>query len=100
MSDNVLIAQIRKNEGDEAADAAAKLYCDCRCAVCLSGGACCQDGPDNQSAVSLTSTEIEALLAVATLYVDSFAEDEAMSLPELQRLQEIEDILARHGRRY
>lgn len=26
MDDNVLIAQIRKNEGDAAADAAAKLY--------------------------------------------------------------------------
>lgn len=50
--------------------------------------------------ISVTSTESEALLAVATLYVDSFAPDEAMSLTELWRLQEIEDILERHGRRY
>jgi hypothetical protein len=47
----------------------------------------------------LTDAEVGALLAVATLYVDSFAEDEAMSLTELMRLQEIEDILERHGRR-
>ncbi len=44
--------------------------------------------------------EIDALLAVATLYVDAFKDDEAMTLPERMRLQEIEDILDRHGRRY
>ena len=49
---------------------------------------------------TLTGAEIEALLAVATLYVDAFTDDEAMTLPERMRLQEIEDILARHGRRY
>lgn len=43
---------------------------------------------------------IEPLLAVATLYVESFAQDEAMSLTERMRLQEIEDVLARNGRRY
>jgi hypothetical protein len=49
---------------------------------------------------ALTETEIEALLAVATLYVDSFKQDELMTLPERMRLQEIEDLLDRHGRRY
>lgn len=49
---------------------------------------------------TLTDVEIAALLAVATLYVDAFKEDEAMALPERMRLQEIQDILDRHGRRY
>jgi hypothetical protein len=51
--------------------------------------------------MELNPSEIEALLAVATLYVDSFPDDDqVMTLPERQRLQEIEDILDRHGRRY
>jgi hypothetical protein len=49
---------------------------------------------------ALTDTETKALLAVATMYVDAFKEDETMTLPERMRLQEIEDILDRHGRRY
>jgi hypothetical protein len=40
------------------------------------------------------------LLAVATLYVGAFKPDEKMTLPEKMRLQEIEAILERHGRRY
>jgi hypothetical protein len=43
--------------------------------------------------------DIGQLLAVATLYVNSF-NDVMMTLPERMRLQEIEDILDRHGRRY
>lgn len=50
--------------------------------------------------VSLTEAEIGALLALATLYVDSFKDDETMSFTGRMRLQEIEDILDRHGRRY
>ena len=50
--------------------------------------------------LTLTDAEIGQLLAVATMYVDAFKDDDAMSLPELARLQEIEDILDRHGRRY
>jgi hypothetical protein len=38
------------------------------------------------------------LLAVATLYVNAFREDEMMSLTERIRLQEIEDILDRYVR--
>jgi hypothetical protein len=50
--------------------------------------------------MTLTDTEIGALLTVATMYVDAFSEDETMSLTERMRLQEIENILDRHGRRY
>jgi hypothetical protein len=42
--------------------------------------------------------DFDQLLAVATLYVDAF-EGEGMSLVELMRLQDIEDIVKRHGRR-
>jgi hypothetical protein len=52
------------------------------------------------STYGITEAEIEALLAVATLYVDAFKEDETMTLPERMRLQEIENILDRHGKRY
>ena len=47
-----------------------------------------------------TEIEFEQLLAVATLYVEAFKEDEMMTLPEKMRLQEIEAILERHGKRY
>lgn len=48
----------------------------------------------------ITDGEIGQLLAVATMYVDAFHDDEMMTLPERLRLQEIEGILDRHGRRY
>lgn len=50
--------------------------------------------------MTLTDEEVRALLAVATLYVESFSDDEQMTLPERLRLQEVEEILDRHGRRY
>lgn len=53
-----------------------------------------------QGYVTLTSVDIGQLLSVATMYVDSFSENEVMTLPERMRLQEIEAILDRHGRRY
>jgi len=49
---------------------------------------------------NIPQADLDQLLAVATLYVDSFKEDELMSLPEKLRLQEVEAILERHGRRY
>jgi hypothetical protein len=52
------------------------------------------------SVYHLNDAEIEALLAVATLYVDAFKPDEKMSWAEKLRLQHIEEILDRHGRRY
>jgi hypothetical protein len=54
---------------------------------------------EDQSAV-VDRSELDQLLAVATLYVDSFGADELMTLPERFRLQEVEMILDRYGRRY
>ena len=50
--------------------------------------------------MSVPEADFGQLLAVATLYVDAFEEDETMSLPEKLRLQEVGKILERHGRRY
>lgn len=50
--------------------------------------------------VTVPESDFSALLAVATLYVNAFSDDEMMTLPERMRLQEVEDILDRHGRRY
>ena len=58
------------------------------------------EAPDAADAVTVPRTDFDALLAVATLYVNAFTEDERMTLPERMRLQEVEDVLERHGRRY
>ncbi len=50
--------------------------------------------------VTVPRAELEALLAVATLYAEAFSEDEMMALPQLMRLQEVDRILERHGKRY
>lgn len=55
--------------------------------------------PDTPT-VTVPESDFGQLLAVATLYVDAFTNDEMMSLTEKLRLQEVEDILDRHGRRY
>ena len=44
--------------------------------------------------------DLDVLLAVATLYLDMIPDDEKMTLPELFRLQDVEDVVARHGKRY
>ena len=44
--------------------------------------------------------DLDVLLAVATLYLTSFTDDEMMTLPEKLRLQDVEDVVHRHGRRY
>ena len=50
--------------------------------------------------VPLPRRDLDVLLAVATLYVDSFNPDEVMTLPEkLLRLQDVEDVVKRYGRR-
>ena len=59
-----------------------------------------QPPADGNGPVSVPAADFSALLAVATLYVNAFSDDEMMTLPEKLRLQEIEDILERHGRRY
>lgn len=55
---------------------------------------------DTGERADISQFEVDVLLSVATLYVDSFGEDEMMTLPERMRLQDVEDILERHGRRY
>ena len=57
--------------------------------------------PIHKSDLTVIPTpDLTCLLAVATLYLESFAQDELMTLPERLRLQEVEDVLKRHGRRY
>lgn len=46
------------------------------------------------------SLDVEELLAVATIYLDTFGESEMMTLPAKARLQKIEEIVQRRGKRY
>jgi hypothetical protein len=50
--------------------------------------------------VTIPRCDLDVLLAVATLYVDSFSPDEMMTLPEKLSLQDVEDVVQRHGRRH
>ena len=56
------------------------------------------DSPDET--VTVTRWDLDTLLAVATLYVESFDPDERMTLPERLNLQSVEEVLERYGRRY
>lgn len=47
---------------------------------------------------TLPAADLGQLLAVATLYLDSFGDDEMMTLPV--PLQYVEEIVERYGRRY
>jgi hypothetical protein len=58
------------------------------------------DAMDVTEQVTIERADLDQLLAVATLYVSAFGEDEMMTLPEKLRLQEVESILEKHGRRY
>jgi hypothetical protein len=49
--------------------------------------------------VSIPRHDLDVLLSVATLYVASFRPDEMMTLPEKLRLQDVEEVVKRHGRR-
>lgn len=44
--------------------------------------------------------DLGQLLAVATVYLESFTDEDRMSLPEKLRLQEVEDVVKRRGKRY
>jgi hypothetical protein len=44
--------------------------------------------------------DLEELLAVATFYLAAFSEDEKVSLTEAARLQKIDEIIERRGKRY
>ncbi len=48
----------------------------------------------------ISQADLDTLLAVATLYIEAFREDEMMTLPEKLRLQEVEDVVERYGKRY
>ena len=50
--------------------------------------------------VTINRADLDHLLAVATMYVKAFGEDEMMTLPEKFALQEVEAVLVRYGRRY
>jgi hypothetical protein len=50
--------------------------------------------------VALPRRDLDCLLAVATLYLNSFTDDELMTLPEKFRHQDVEEVVKRHGRRY
>ncbi len=55
---------------------------------------------DDSPTVTVPVSMFEALLAVGTLYVESFRNDEMLTLVGRMRLQEIEDIIAKYGPRY
>lgn len=49
---------------------------------------------------SIPESDLGQLLVVATLYVNSFQNDETMSLAERMRLQVVEHIVEKYGKRY
>ena len=62
---------------------------------------CLPDGTTmTPEVVTITKADLAQLLAVATLYIDSFAPDERLSLGGLTAVQGIEEIVESHGRRY
>ena len=50
--------------------------------------------------ITIPRFDLDCLLAVATLYIDSFRPDEMMTLPEKFALQDVEEVVKSHGRRY
>ena len=50
--------------------------------------------------VAVPRCDLDVLLAVATLYIDAFRPDEMMTLPGKLMLQDVEEVVKRHGRRY
>ena len=50
--------------------------------------------------VTIDRADLDQLLAVATLYIGAFREDETMTLPERMRLQMVEDVVEKLGKRY
>lgn len=56
--------------------------------------------PETDEQVTLPRGELDTLLAVATLYLESFTDDELMTLPEKMTHQDVEAVVAKYGRRY
>lgn len=55
---------------------------------------------ESDDQVTLSRADFDTLLAVATLYLNSFTEDELMTLPGKLIYQQVEDVVARYGHRY
>jgi hypothetical protein len=55
--------------------------------------------PEDET-VTMPRHELDTLLSVATLYVESFGEDDMMTLPEKFRLQMVEEVVKKYGKRY
>ncbi len=48
----------------------------------------------------ISQHDLETLLAVATLYIEAFDDDEMLTLFGKMRLQEVEKVVERYGKRY
>ena len=57
-------------------------------------------GSIEEAAAVVSRYELDQLLAVATMYVDAFRDDELMTLPQKLALQDMDAILDKYGRRY
>jgi regulatory protein YycH of two-component signal transduction system YycFG len=55
---------------------------------------------EEKSKIEQLVLDVEDLLAVATIYLDAFDEDDMVSITEAARLQKIEEIVERRGKRY
>ena len=50
--------------------------------------------------VTLPRYELDQLLAVATMYIGAFTDDELMTLPQKMAFQEVEAVVEKYGKRY
>jgi hypothetical protein len=55
---------------------------------------------DAAEQVTIPRYDLDVLLAVATMYVKAFSDNEMMTLPERMRLQEVEALVGHYGERY
>lgn len=56
--------------------------------------------PEGGVTVTLLESELGQLLAVATLYLDTYGEDDQMTYAEAARVGEVTAIVEKYGRRY
>lgn len=50
--------------------------------------------------VTVPKSDFDQLLAVATLYLDAFTDDDQTSYVESARVAEVAEVVERYGRRY
>jgi hypothetical protein len=55
---------------------------------------------DPVATVAIDRAELDRLLAVATLYLNSFTDDDTMTIGEKFVHQDIEAVVEKYGRRY